>query len=116
MGQSFSDIISIRENENGFIANATIKYNGSYTKITSNGNGRLDAISNAIKEITGIDYSLDSYTEHDLEGKSSSKAASYVSIKYNGKVYWGTGVDSDIIISSVKALVSAVNTMLKSIK
>ena len=103
------------ENENGFTANATIKYNGSYTKVTSSGNGRLDAISNALKEVTGIDYSLDSYTEHDLEGKSSSKAASYVSIKLDGKTYWGTGVDSDIIISSVKALISAVNIMLKSI-
>jgi 2-isopropylmalate synthase len=55
---------------------------------------------------------FDSYTEHDLEGKSSSKASSYVSIKYNNKAYYGAGIDSDIIVSSVKALVSAVNIML----
>jgi glycerol-3-phosphate acyltransferase PlsX len=80
--------------------------------ITSYGNGRLDAISNALCNIIGIDYSLESYTEHDLEGTSSSKASSYVSIKNEGKTYYGAGIDSDIIVSSVKALVSAVNIML----
>lgn len=104
------------ENAEGVEASLVIKYNGEYTKTTAKGNGRLDAVSNALSAITGIDYIFDSYTEHDLEGKSSSKAASYVSIKHDGKVYWGTGVDSDIIVSSVKALISAVNIMLKSKK
>jgi 2-isopropylmalate synthase len=55
---------------------------------------------------------FDSYQEHDLEGKSSSKASSYVSIQHEGKPYYGAGIDNDIIVSSVKALVSAVNIML----
>ena len=100
---------------NGICASCTIKYRNEYTKLSANGNGRLNAICNALREVIGMDFILDSYTEHDLEGKSSSKAASYVSIKYNGKTYWGVGVDSDIIVSSVKALVSAVNVMLKNI-
>jgi 2-isopropylmalate synthase len=104
------------ESAEGVEASLVIKYNGEYTKVKAKGNGRLDAVSNALRAITGIDYVFDSYTEHDLEGKSSSKAASYVSIKYNGKAYWGTGVDSDIIVSSVKALISAVNIMLKNVK
>ena len=51
-----------------------------------------------------------------LDGKTSSNAASYVSIvsDVSGKTYWGTGIDSDIGASSVKALVSAVNVMLAS--
>ena len=48
-----------------------------------------------------------------MEIGSASKAVSYVEIRSNGKSYWGTGVDNDIITSSVKALVSAVNNMLK---
>lgn len=100
------------DKEDGIMAECTIKYNGvSYVRV-SHGNGRLDAVSNAIKDVIGIDYIFDSYTEHDLEGKSSSKASSYVSIKNNDKAYYGAGIDSDIIVSSVKALVSAVNIML----
>ncbi len=100
------------DKDGGIVAECTIKYNGvSYVRV-SEGNGRLDAVSNAIKDVIGIDYIFDSYTEHDLEGKSSSKASSYVSIKLNDKAYYGAGIDSDIIVSSVKALVSAVNIML----
>ena len=101
-----------QEKNNEIEAECVIKYNGvSYVR-TSNGNGRLDAVSNAIKDVIGIEYVVDSYTEHDLEGKSSSKAASYVSISYENKAYYGTGIDSDIMVSSIKALVSAVNIML----
>ena len=80
------------------------------------GNGRLDCVSNAIKSVIGKNYTLETYTQHALEGKTSSKAASYVSIALDGKVYYGTGIDSDISTSSVKALISAVNVMLASKK
>jgi 2-isopropylmalate synthase len=104
------------DKDGGIEANSIIKYNGKEYNEVSFGNGRLDSVSNAIKKVLGKDYLLDSYTEHALEEKSSSKAASYVSIKYNDKTYWGTGIDSDIIVSSVKSLVSAVNIMLKNIQ
>jgi len=100
----------------GIRAESVIEYRGESRACESFGNGRLDAVSNAIKSVVGLDYSLETYNQHALEGKTSAKAASYVSIKYSGKLYWGTGVDSDIIVSSVKALVSAVNRMLEDLK
>ena len=94
------------------IAECEIKYNDKITSIQTKGNGRLDALSNAVKQVIGIDYQLENYTQHAVEGKTTSKAASYVSISANGKTYYGTGIDSDIINSSIKALLSAVNIML----
>ena len=102
-----------KDEEKGIKAKSVILFHGEEKKITSYGNGRLDAIANALKEVLGVEYSLESYTEHDLEGKSDSLAASYVSIRANGVTYWGTGIDHDIIVSSVKALVSAVNIMIR---
>ena len=90
----------------------TIENNGVQSTIKSSGNGRLDCVSNAIKQLTGKNYTLETYTQHALEGTTSSKAASYVSIVCDGKTYWGTGISSDISRSSIKALVSAVNIML----
>ena len=90
----------------------TIDYAGRVAKVASEGNGRLDCASNAIKSLTGIDYSLESYTQHAISEQTTAKAASYVSIVKDGKTYWGTGIDSDISTSSVKALVSAVNRLL----
>ncbi len=90
-----------------------IIYQGKTQTVAVEGNGRLDCASKAIKEVLGKDYVLESYAEHALEEKSSSKAASYVCISSAGKSYWGAGIHSDIMTSSILALVSAVNVMLK---
>ncbi len=89
-----------------------IEYLGKLFKTKVEGNGRLDCISNAIKEVVDVNYVLESYVQHALEEKSTAQAASYVSIVANGKTYWGTGIHSDIMTSSVNALVTAVNRML----
>ena len=89
-----------------------IEYNGAATTVEVEGNGRLDCVNIAIRNVTGKEYVLENYVEHALEEKSSSKAASYVCITSEGKSFWGTGIHSDIMTSSVKALVSAVNRML----
>ncbi len=100
----------------GVKAAVTFHIDGGEQYVVAKGNGSLDAVSNAIKTIVGDKYSLESYTEHALEDGSTSRAASYVAIKHteSGKMFWGVGIDSDIIISSVKALVSAVNRMLNA--
>ena len=92
--------------------NVEIEYLGNTASVVVEGNGRLDCVSNAIKQVTGIDYVLETYVQHALEEKSTAKAASYVSISVNGKTSWGTGIHSDIMTSSVRALETAVNRIL----
>ena len=47
-----------------------------------------------------------------LENGSDSNAVAYVGIKDSeGNVFWGTGIDTDIVTSSAKALIGAVNRM-----
>lgn len=104
--------VSYKESKNGVGAVVTLVHNGQEQELYAVGNGSLDAVSNAIKEYMGKNYSLEAYAQHALEGKSTSHAASYVGIVFNGKPYWGAGIDPDIVFASVKALVSAVNKML----
>ena len=74
------------------------------------GNGRLDAVSNALKRHSNLDYTISTYEEHALKMGSNSQACAYVAIYGNdGNTYWGVGIDDDIINASVKALISAVN-------
>ena len=89
-----------------------IEYGGKAEKVEVLGNGRLDCVNAAIKKVIGRDYVLENYVEHALEEKSDSKAASYVCISENGSSYWGAGIHTDIMTSSVRALVSAVNRLL----
>nr|WP_297765291.1 2-isopropylmalate synthase [uncultured Butyrivibrio sp.] len=93
----------------GILAEVTISHADKEHVIEANGNGRLDAVSNAIKQYFNVSYELSTYEEHALSRGSSSKACTYVGITHNGKKYWGVGIDEDIIRSSINALVIAVN-------
>ncbi len=90
----------------------TATYQGVTKEYTAQGNGRLDAVSNAIQQMLGVDMHILQYNEHALERGSTSKAVAYVGLEDNqGNVYWGAGIQDDIIDASVCALVSAVNRM-----
>ena len=98
----------------GITAEVTIEQNKERRVIETSGNGRLDAVSNAIKLYFGISYELSVYEENAISRGSSSKAAAYVGIMKDGKMYWGVGIDEDIIKSSIAALVSAGNKLTQS--
>ncbi len=92
-----------------------VRIDGVEQSLEGNGNGRLDAISNALQANAGISFSNLIYKEHALEIGSGSQAISYIGITdANGTVHWGSGVDADIMTSSVKALFSAVNNMKRT--
>lgn len=86
---------------------------GIETIVYAQGNGSLDAVSNALKAFTGVQYELLVYQEHSLEEQGSgSVAAAYIGIKdKNGNMSWGAGTDTDIIHASANALLSAFANM-----
>ena len=87
-----------------------IKKDGVEHHHCSIGNGRLDAVSTAIKSTLDLSYHLVAYNEHALERSSKASAIAYVGIELeNGKIVWGAGKHTDIIVASINALVSAVN-------
>lgn len=95
----------------GITAEATINHAGETRVVTAMGNGRLDAVSNAIKQYFNISYELTFYEEHSQSKGSSSKAVAYVGILSKGKTFWGVGIDPDIIKASIEALIVAVNKL-----
>ncbi len=102
-----------QEEDESIFTRVTIRYNdGTEKKLSGEGNGRLDAVSNAFKDHFGTQYTLKVYEEHAVSVGSSSKGATFVGIEYNDKMYWGVGINQDIIKSAVAALVSAVNKII----
>ncbi len=102
-----------KQNDDGSItAKVTAQMkSGEFRICEADGNGRLNAVANALKDVLGLDFTLETYEEHALERHSNSEAVSYISIVHNGKTYWGAGRHSDIIVSGVRALVSAINNI-----
>ena len=96
--------------ENGITTTVSSIKNGEKAETTAIGNGRLDAVSNALKQRYGYKYKIATYQEHALEQGSDSKAIAYVGINYDdGKTAWGCSIDADIIRASIDALVTAIN-------
>lgn len=96
-------------------ATVTAEYKGEVRQLEGFGNGRLNAVNEAIKGIIPFDYHIETYQEHALTRTSKSLAVSYVALQKEGedKLIWGAGIHSDIIVASVNALVSALDNMLK---
>ncbi len=91
---------------------AVVYVNGSEKILKATGNGPLDAFCTALKEDAGLEFILHAYHEHALTKGSSSRAVSYIEVlDTKGEGWWGAGIDTDIIISSIKALLSALNRM-----
>ena len=111
VGQPYSiSEVHFQQTSEGITTKVTSTFNGKTITTEAVGNGRLDAVSNALKKAYELKYSLEVYQEHALERSSSSKAIAYVGIKKpDGTMAWGAGVDPDIIRASIDALVTAIN-------
>ena len=98
--------------EEGITTDVTVQFRGKISVVSAAGYGRLDAVCNALRKIVDFPFTLESYTEHALDGKSNSRAAAYVGIQKGEEMFWGAGVHTDIIAASVSALISAINRAL----
>ena len=93
----------------------TVEENGNKINVEAGGNGRLDAVSNALAKHFGKPCNVVVYEEHALKQGSDSSAIAYVGIADdNGKEYFGIGIDHDIIRASIDALESAMNRSLEA--
>ena len=102
--------VHFQQKDGGIVTQVTSTFRGKTIVTKATGNGRLDAVSNALKKAYELKYTLETYQEHALERSSTSKAIAYVGIrKPDGTLAWGAGVDPDIIRASIDALVTAIN-------
>ena len=82
-------------------------------EITGTGNGPIAAFLDALKSF-GVEASVLDYAEHTMSVGTDALAASYVECEVGmedeeKRTVWGVGIDSSIITSSLKAIISAIN-------
>jgi len=96
---------------------AVVVVKGEEKTIRASGNGPLDAFCTALRDLPDLRFVLHSYHEHALTRGSSSKAVSYIEIlDHDDESWWGAGVDTDIIVASIKSLLSALNRSAAKVK
>ena len=108
-------LVSFEEKTNGESAvSADISVNGVSKSIDGKGRGIIDAFCKALTKELNISFDVRDYSEHSLEDGAKSKAITYIQISdANGNSYFGAGISASISKSSIKALISAVNRMIK---
>lgn len=93
---------------------ATIEYNGRISTAEGTGNGPLDALCKGLTKSLNVPIEICEYTEHAKTRSSESLAVTYIAVKgADDKLHWGVGVDANINTSSIYALISATNKLLK---
>ena len=90
-----------------------VSYRGEILTYTAKGNGPIDAFVQGIKKAAGGEFTISTYTEHDINHRGSgSAAAAYISLAdEKGEEHFGVGVDTNISLASIKAVISALNRM-----
>ncbi len=91
---------------------AEVIYQGTKQTIVGQGNGPISALVHALAAKGWAKFTLRDYRSHALTSGEQSAAAAYVSLQSEeGRTIWGCGVDANIELAGLKALVSAVNRL-----
>ncbi len=85
----------------------------SEISLSGTGNGPISAFMDVLGK-QGVTVKVNDYLEHTLSASGDALAAAYTEVVVDGKVLWGVGIDGDIAIASIKALISAVNRAVRS--
>jgi 2-isopropylmalate synthase len=89
---------------------AEISMSGKSNKVTGTGNGPISAFVDALEQEGYKDFQLLDYRQHSIGGGSKTKAAAYIQIKNDdGSVSFGCGINANIELAGLHALVSAFN-------
>jgi 2-isopropylmalate synthase len=87
--------------------------NGEAKSAKVDGNGPVDAIFKAIREIIPHDEaSLQLYQVHAVTGGTDAQAEVTVRLEENGKTVNGQGADADTLVASARAYIHALNKLL----
>jgi 2-isopropylmalate synthase len=92
---------------------AGFTFRGKRLKVAGQGNGPIDAFVRALAATTLPKVEILSYAEHSLGQGAQAKAVSYIQAKVGGtRTLFGAGIDTNIELASIKAIVSALNRSL----
>ncbi|MDO8579222.1 MAG: alpha-isopropylmalate synthase regulatory domain-containing protein, partial [Dehalococcoidales bacterium] len=96
--------------ESGGTFSARVSRGGQELDLKGKGSGPVEALVNALVEKGVPRFEVDDYQERALGSGSAAQAIAYVRIKVaGGEMFWGAGVDGNIKIASIKAVLSALN-------
>jgi len=93
-------------------ATITLDVNGRHHTAEAHGDGPVDAVFKAIKAIVPHEARLPLYQVHAVTEGTDAQAEVSVRLEEAGKTVTGRGADTDTLVASARAYVSALNKLL----
>lgn len=101
------------ERDSNVTCEAAMTFTGIVHALTGTGNGPIAAFVRALATTKLPKFDVLNYSEHSLGSGSEARAVSYIQIKTErGLALYGAGIDTNIELASIKAIVSALNRAL----
>jgi 2-isopropylmalate synthase len=99
------------ESRDGMVrCRAWLLRDGKPVEFSGDGNGPLAALVHGFSTIGVPRFEIANYSEHALSAGEGAAAIAYIQIKPgDGHARWGAGVDTNIELASVRAVLSALN-------
>jgi 2-isopropylmalate synthase len=89
-----------------------IGVDGQEQSVSGRGNGLISSVAATLAESFGVTIDVRDYAEHSMGQHTDARAAAYVEcVTPEGRVVWGVGIDEDVATASVRAVLSAANTV-----
>ena len=89
---------------------AKLMVDGKLKTLQGHGNGPVDGFVDAIRKDSGVAFDVADYREHAMGHGASAAAIAYVELRLaDGSSLFGVGIDKNIVVASLKAVVSGVN-------
>ncbi len=89
---------------------AGLKLNGQSLVASGDGNGPIAAFVHALIGAGAEKFEVANYREQSLSSGTEASAIAYIQIKLaDGRAKWGAGVDTNVELAAIKAVLSAVN-------
>ena len=86
---------------------------GQEQSVSGRGNGLISSVVATIADSFGVTLEIKDYTEHAMGAGSDARAAAYVECTApDGRTVWGVGIDEDVATASVRAVLSAANSVV----
>ena len=86
----------------------TLIVDGDKRCVLGRGNGPIAAFVDALASV-GYEVRVLDYAEHALSSGGDARAAAYVECAIGERIFWGVGIDANIVTASLRAVVSALN-------
>jgi 2-isopropylmalate synthase len=101
------------ESKDGLVkCRVKVSRDGKAVEFKGEGNGPLAALVHGFSAAGVPRFEISAYSEHALSSGEAAAAIAYIQIKTaDGKTRWGAGVDTNIELASVRAVLSALNRL-----